>query len=178
MITPMIPFVPTAQSILQRAWKTGARRDGLACPTLTVLRLQASPNPFAIPMATESVRAGFPSPATDHMDDSLSLDELLITHPAATFMVRVQGNSMRDANIGEGDVLIVDRSISPVSGDIVIAVLDGELTVKRLKTYRNGQVSLQPENPAFPVIQVKEGQELEIWGVVTSTIRRLHRGSR
>ncbi|PHV09782.1 LexA family protein [Chitinimonas sp. BJB300] len=141
-----------------------------------VQRLATATSPTAIPLPTESVAAGFPSPAADYMDESLSLDELLIAHPAATFMVRVKGDSMQDANMGEGDYLVVDRSITPQSGDIVIAILDGALTVKRLKQ-EGARVYLVPENPAYPVIQMQEGQELVVWGVVTSTIRRFQRGS-
>ncbi|PHV10528.1 LexA family protein [Chitinimonas sp. BJB300] len=135
---------------------------------------EPSTTPLRIPIGTEAVPAGFPSPAADHMDEKLSLDELLVHHPAATYMLRVKGDSMRDDHICDGDVLVVDRSIKPASGHIVIAVLDGEFTVKRLRLQSNSAY-LVPANPEFPTIEVKEGQELQIWGVVTSTIHRFQR---
>lgn len=133
--------------------------------------------PLRIPLFGCSVPAGFPSPADDHLDTLISLDETLITHPAATFLAVVRGDSMRDANLDDGDVLVVDRSLTAESGDIVVAIVDREFTVKRLCT-AGGVVRLLPENSAYPAIIFQEGQELLIWGVVTSTIRRHRRGSR
>jgi len=101
----------------------------------------------------------------------LSLDEHLVAHRDSTFFVRAKGNSMVDAGIFDGSLLVVDRSLSPGIGDIVIAVVDGEMTVKRLG-WRNGQYVLKPENSSYPEIQLKEGQELQVWGVVTSTVRK------
>ncbi len=105
----------------------------------------------------------------------LSLDDLLIHHRAATFFVRAKGNSMVGAGIFNNDLLIVDKSLSPASGDIVITVVDGELTVKRL-ILRGDQVILKPENPQFQEIAFKDEQELLIWGVVTSTVKIFHKG--
>ena len=122
-----------------------------------------------IPLASATVQAGFPSPAEDHMENSLDLNEHLVSNPAATFFVRVQGNSMRDAGIQGGDILVVDRSITPGDRQIVIAMLDGEFTVKRLRK-RGGRIFLEAENPDFAPIEISDSQELTIWGAVTFVI--------
>jgi DNA polymerase V len=124
-----------------------------------------------LPLYTSKVEAGFPSPADDYTEGRLSLDEHLVAHRDATFFVRAKGNSMVDAGIFDGSLLVVDRSLNPSLGDIVIAVVDGEMTVKRL-AQRHGQYVLKPENPTYPEIHLKDGQELQVWGVVTSTVRR------
>ena len=124
-----------------------------------------------VPLFSHNVPAGFPSPADDYIQGRLSLDEYLVHHKDATFFVRAKGNSMVGAGIFDGDLLIVDKSLTPSSGDIVIAAIDGELTVKRL-IKRNGTVILKPENPRFKEIEFKDGQELQVWGVVTSTVKK------
>jgi len=130
--------------------------------------------PFAhIPLFAHKVEAGFPSPADDYIEGRLSLDEHLIQHRDATFFVRAKGHSMMGAGIFDGDLLVVDRSLTPASGDIVIAVLDAELTVKRL-VWRDGLVILKPENPDFQEMVLKDGQELQVWGVVTSTTKKFN----
>lgn len=121
------------------------------------------------PMAEALVAAGFPSPAEDYIEYRLDLNELLIDHPASTFFVKVQGQSMQEANIHSGDILIVDRSIEAKDGKIVIAVVGGEFTVKRLRIQGNRTILL-PENPAYPTLEIRAGMELEIWGVVTYVI--------
>ncbi len=125
---------------------------------------------YPFPLYSSSVQAGFPSPADDYIESSLDLNELLIKHPSATFFVRVSGNSMLNAGIHDQDILIVDRSIAPLSGRIVIAAIDGQLTVKRLKKTTAGKVYLMPENDAFPPIEVTAENEVYIWGVVTNVI--------
>lgn len=127
--------------------------------------------PLVLPMAGDRVQAGFPSPAEDFAVKRIDLNEVLITHPQATFLLRVAGDSMRDAGIFDGDTLMVDRAIKPRHGHIVVAVVDGEFTVKYLYQ-RAGRVKLKPANPTFPDIQMKEGQTLEVWGVVTASIKR------
>ncbi|MBN1970097.1 MAG: translesion error-prone DNA polymerase V autoproteolytic subunit [Candidatus Delongbacteria bacterium] len=122
-----------------------------------------------LPLYNSSVQAGFPSPADDYIDKKLDLNEYLIKHPAATFFVRVAGDSMINAGIHNNDILIVDRALNPCNGNIVIAVLDGELTVKRLK-YEKSKVYLEPENPKYPVLEVYDESQFEIWGVVTNVI--------
>lgn len=127
--------------------------------------------PMARPLFSCGVAAGFPSPADDYLERDLDLHELLIAHPASTYYVRLSGDSMIGAGLYDGDILIVDRSIEPVSGHIVIAVLDSELTVKRLHK-RGGQAQLRPENPNYPVIEIGD-RECLIWGVVTGSVRKL-----
>ncbi len=105
------------------------------------------------------------------MDRKLDLNELLIKNPAATFFVRVEGDSMINAGIRHGDILVVDRSRQAVSGDVVIAVLDGELTVKRL-VIEAERGRLVAENPAYPAIEINRERGCEIWGVVTSVIHQ------
>ncbi|OGT39896.1 MAG: DNA polymerase V [Gammaproteobacteria bacterium RIFCSPHIGHO2_12_FULL_36_30] len=124
---------------------------------------------FQLPLFSNKVAAGFPSPADDHIEVQLDLNTHLIKNPTSTFLVRVSGESMKDIGIFPNDILIVDRSIDPVDGKIVIAAIDGELTVKRLKKEKDA-VYLMPENPAFKPIAIKEMQDLNIWGVVTNVI--------
>lgn len=119
-----------------------------------------------------SVAAGFPSPADGEMERELDLNELLVKHPAATFFVRVSGTSMIKAGIHHNDILVVDRSIAPAHGKIVIASVNGELTVKRL--HLDGKkVLLMAENDAYRPIDIQEGMDLHIWGVVTNVVHPL-----
>lgn len=122
-----------------------------------------------LPLFTERVSAGFPSPAQDYMERRLDLNELCVRHPAATYLVVAQGDSMLEAGIHPGDILIVDRSIQPVHGHIVIAELYGELTVKRLELQPVPR--LVPCNPRYPAIELGEGTELAVMGVVVHSIR-------
>jgi DNA polymerase V len=124
------------------------------------------------PLFLSRVPAGFPSPAEDYVEGSLDLNEHLIEHREATFFVRVKGQSMTGAGIADGDLLVVDRSLEAGDGDIVVAVVDGELTVKRLSR-RGGRVRLLAEHPGFAPIEFRDGQELTVWGVVTSIVRRI-----
>jgi DNA polymerase V len=124
-----------------------------------------------IPLVSAHVQAGFPSPADDHMERSIDLNEHLVKNPAATFFVRVQGESMRDAGISCGDILIVDRSVQSADNQIVVAMLDGDFTVKRFRK-REERVFLEAENNAYPPIEVGSNQELVIWGAVTFVIHQ------
>jgi DNA polymerase V len=124
---------------------------------------------FKVPLYLNKIAAGFPSPAEDYIADRLNLNEYLVKHPAATFLVRATGDSMLNAGIHDNDILIVDRSMTPVSGKIVIAAIDGQLTVKRLLK-ENDKLFLMPDNPDFKPIEVKEGNEVVIWGVVIHVI--------
>lgn len=121
-------------------------------------------------LASISVQAGFPSPADDFAARRIDLTEMLITHPAATFLTRVVGDSMRDDGIWDRDVLVVNRAITPKHGHIVVAVIDAEFTVKRLFS-RNGRMRLVAANPTYPDIVPKDVQTLEVWGVCTSCIK-------
>lgn len=124
-----------------------------------------------LPAPISPVRAGFPSPAEDFTVNRLDLTQILVTHPQATFLLRVAGSSMRDAGIEDGDTLVVDRAIKPQHGHVVVAVVDGEFTVKYLHQ-RAGRLRLRAANPTFPDIVPKEGQTIEVWGVVSSCIKR------
>jgi DNA polymerase V len=132
------------------------------------------PSRLKLPRFGHRVRAGFPSPADDYIEAWLDLNEHLIEHREATFFVQASGDSMTGAGIQEGNLLVVDRALEPRHGDIVIAVVDGELTVKRLEK-RRGKIRLIAENPAYAPIEFKDGQELVIWGVVTSVIQKFKR---
>ena len=125
--------------------------------------------PVTIPLFGCKISAGFASPADDHLEKSIDLNEMLIEKPAATFMLRVEGDSMIGAGIHDGDLLIVDRSITATHGSIVIAVVDGGLTVKRLNR-SGGKVRLMPENPQYSAIEILEGEELMIWGCVRHVV--------
>ncbi len=125
---------------------------------------------LSIPIAL--LPAGFPSPADDYIDKGLDLNDLLIKHPAATYFVRVEGDSMIDAGISEGDILIVDRAVEPKNNSIVIAVLNNEFTVKRIRFFKN-KIQLIPENKIYSIIEVDENQEFEIWGTVINVIKQL-----
>jgi len=136
--------------------------------------LTLSKNNVLIPLFTSPVSAGFPSPAEDYIERHLDLNELLVKHPTATFFVRVEGQSMINAGIKNGDILIVDRSLNPSSGHVVIAVLNGEFLVKKLHK-RGSQTWLLPENPKYPPMQITADANFEIWGVVTSVIHNLQK---
>ena len=118
------------------------------------------------------IPAGWPSPAEDYVEDSLDLHRLVVRNPAATFFLRVVGDSMLGAGIHNGDLLIVDRSLSPTTGKVVVAVVDGELTVKRLLK-RQGKMLLCPENPDYPEIDLEAREETTIWGVVSHVLHQL-----
>ena len=123
-------------------------------------------------LAVCRVEAGFPSPADDYMEGSLDLNEYVIKHPSATYFVRASGDSMTGAGIFHGDLLVVDRSLEPVHGRVVIAEVDGQFTVKRLLKAKD-HVSLQSENTSYPPIEFQEGNEVVIWGVVTHVLHNL-----
>lgn len=120
------------------------------------------------------VAAGFPSPAADHEEEAIDLAGHLVRNPAATFLMRASGTSMTGLGIHDGDLLVVDRSIKPITGMVVVASLNDELTVKRFRR-RAGRVWLEPANPDFPPLEVTEQAELVIWGVVRHAIHNLMR---
>lgn len=124
-----------------------------------------------IPFFEESVNAGFPSPAIGDIQGTLDLNSLCIRHPAATYYIRARGESMTGAGIDDGDILVVDRALSPVNGDIIIAALDGEFTVKRLELI-DKNVRLLPENPAFSPICLTPSTQAEFFGVVTWVLKQ------
>ncbi|MFH8134254.1 translesion error-prone DNA polymerase V autoproteolytic subunit [Pantoea osteomyelitidis] len=125
-----------------------------------------------LPLFTELVPCGFPSPAQDYIEQQIDLNKLLIQHPSATYFVRVSGDSMIDAGISDGDMLVVDRSLTPVHGNIVVAAVEGEFTVKRLQLHP--RVSLVPMNSAYSPILISSEDALEIFGVVNFVIKAIN----
>ena len=118
------------------------------------------------------IQAGFPSPAQGEYAETIDLNRALISNPAATFCARVIGNSMVDAGINEGDLLIIDRSITPHDGNIAVCFIDGDFTVKRL-TVRDDGVFLTPANAKFPEIKVSEDSSFQVWGVVSHIVKKV-----
>ena len=125
---------------------------------------------FALPICGVSVRAGFPSPADDFAVERLDIMQLLVKHPQATFFWRVRGDSMREAGVDDGSIIVVDRAIRPKHGSIVVAMVDGECTVKYLYQ-RAGRIKLRAANPTYPDIVPKDSQTIEVWGVVRGCVK-------
>ncbi|ELD5979715.1 translesion error-prone DNA polymerase V autoproteolytic subunit [Salmonella enterica] len=125
--------------------------------------------PITLPLFSEKVPCGFPSPAQDYVEDRLDLNKLLIKHPSATYFIKVGGESMHGAGISDGDLLVVDRSLSAIHGDIVIAAVSGEFTVKELRTHP--YLQLVPHHHDYSAISFQNADELEIFGVVTFSIK-------
>lgn len=123
-------------------------------------------------MAQEGIHAGFPSPATDYMTQAIDLNKELVRHPAATFYGRVVGDSMIDAGVDEGDILVIDRALEAQDGDMAVCFVDGEFTLKHLKM-KEGRIALVPANDKYPVIEVDEGTDFKMWGVVTYVIKKV-----
>jgi DNA polymerase V len=125
----------------------------------------------SIPMFSNAVQAGFPSPAEDHMDMDLNLNDYLVENPSATFCVKAIGESMKDAGIHSGDIMIVDKSLEPKNRSIILAVINGEFTVKRVNI-NDGSLYLLPENSSFSPIKITQEMDFHVWGVVTYIIHK------
>jgi DNA polymerase V len=148
---------------------------------VSLLKLHSSPTielyavntqtAYELPVLPFSISAGFPSPALDFVDLNIDLNKHLIENPSATFYGRVQGQSMRDAGINDGDLLVIDKSIAPKDGKIAVCYLDGEFTLKRIKIDKQG-LWLLPENEKYPPIKIEEHNDLRIWGIVTFVIKK------
>ncbi len=123
----------------------------------------------ALPLYLSRIKAGFPSPADDFLDKTLDLNEHLIKHPSSTFFVKVKGDSMLGAGINSGDILIVDRSLEPKDKRIIVAVVNGDFTVKRVSK-KGDKLSLISENPKYSPIEIKDDMDFEVWGVVIHVI--------
>ena len=136
------------------------------------LPLQSRCSRLALPLAGERVAAGFPSPADDYVEVGIDLNEQLIRHPTSTFFLRVSGESMLGAGIHHGDLLVVDRSLDPRPGRVVVAVLDGEFTLKRLVQHQ-GRLRLEAANPAYPPLELHRCGDVQIWGVAIHVIHPL-----
>lgn len=130
---------------------------------------------LTLPYASEGVRAGFPSPAQDYLSETIDLNKEIIRHQATTFFARCVGESMKNADIHDGDLLVIDKSIEAKDGDIIVAYIDGEFTVKRIKiNTTDNSLMLMPENEEYEPIRITESQHFEVWGVVTYTIKKMH----
>lgn len=172
--------VPISQVARVQAWLTTIKHQlthGANTPVGTAVVEETLPialeTPIkGIPAMTDSVPAGAPRPADDFVEQGIDLNEHLIQHREATFIVRVSGWSMRDAGIHDGDELIVDRALTPGTGNVVVAIVDGELTVKRLCKTAAGY-KLCAESQGYPDIELREGQEMMIWGVVTRVLHKV-----
>ena len=123
-----------------------------------------------LPYADQGIRAGFPSPAQDYMDLSIDLNRELIRNPSSTFYGRVKGDSMQDAGVSEGDVLVIDKSLEPQDGDMAVCFLDGEFTLKFIQLEKD-VIWLIPANESYDPIRVTAENEFLIWGIVTYTIK-------
>lgn len=130
--------------------------------------------PMEVPLAGNGVRAGFPSPAEDHAEKRLDLARLIVKHPEATFYARVEGDSMQDECVEDGDLLVVDKSLRPEDGSLAVSYLDGEFTLKRVRI-EEGKIRLVPSNGKYPVIEVSPENDFRIWGVVTYVVKQIRR---
>jgi len=138
---------------------------------LTIFKPDTTTN-VKLQLFTSTISAGFPSPAEDYVENELDLNKMMIDHPAATFFVKVKGDSMMNASISDGDILVVDRALNIQKDSIVIAFLDGEFVVKRLSKDKKG-VFLIPENPKYKPIKITSDMDFKIWGIVTYVIKNL-----
>jgi DNA polymerase V len=129
-------------------------------------------NPGRLKLYSSRIQAGFPSPADDFLEKELDLNELLVRNPASTFLVRVRGESMKNAGIFDGDVIVVDRTVEPENGKVILGVLNGEFTVKRIAK-KLDRLYLLPENPTFDPIEINESMDFHVWGVVTYCLHKL-----
>src|SRR3954454_7264768 len=131
------------------------------------------PEPLAIPLIGRLVPAGFPSPADDYLEGEIDLNRYLIERPAACYLMRVSGPSMSGAGIMDGDLVVVDRSIEPRPGHVVVAACAGEMTIKRLRRLKDGRSMLVAEDPEYPSVTIREENPVEIWGVVVGCVRKM-----
>ncbi|MDO6392325.1 translesion error-prone DNA polymerase V autoproteolytic subunit [Pontibacter sp. BT731] len=131
------------------------------------------PDLLELPISQSYVAAGFPSPAEDYLEDKINLQQVLIRNPTATYLLRVRGESMRDARLHDGDILVVDRSLKPSHGHIIIGVVDGEFTVKRL-LQKGLKKYLQPANELFPPMEITEEMDFKPWGVVVWSLHKVN----
>ena len=127
-----------------------------------------------LPYANEGIRAGFPSPAQDYIEQAIDLNKELIKHPASTFFGKVVGDSMKDEGIEEGDILVIDKSLELINGDLAVCFIDGDFTVKRVKL-ESDAAYLIPSNPNYPTIKVTQENDFIVWGIVTYTIKKNRR---
>ena len=137
-----------------------------------LLRPALDPEALPLPLLGRLLPAGFPSPADDHLEGEIDLNRLLIERPAACYLMRVSGNSMSGAGIMDGDLVVVDRSVEARAGHVVVAVIAGEMTIKRLRRLAGGGAPPKAAHPSFPFMPVREGNPGEIWGVGVGRVRK------
>lgn len=143
--------------------------------SLEIFSVDAS-TAFSLPYADGGIKAGFPSPAQDYISESIDLNRELVHHAESTFYARVDGDSMTDAGIYDGDIVVIDKSIDAADGDYIAAYVDGEFTLKKFQLDPSGQCAwLVPANPKYKPIKVTRDNDFMVWGVVTSIIRKLRR---
>lgn len=164
-MNPNILFHPSKTGYILFYGKTCTMKKNLEIYSIDITTNQP------LLFADEGIRAGFPSPAQDYMELAIDLNKELIKHPASTFLGRVIGDSMKDEGIEEGDVLIIDKSLELMNGDLAVCYLDGEFTVKRVKL-EPGTAWLVPSNEKYPPIKVTQDNEFIVWGIVTYTIKK------
>ena len=131
-----------------------------------------SGGPMGLPLSGNTVHAGFPSPAEDYSEGTLVLNRLVVRHPEATFFARVEGDSMKDEGIGEGDILVVDKAVAPYDGCLAVACVDGEFTLKRVRM-EPGRILLVPANPRYRVVEITPENEFSVWGVVRYVVKKV-----
>ena len=144
-------------------------------PTIRIFRADTTTE-ISLPFADGGIKCGFPSPAQDYVEESIDLNKEIIRHKETTFLARVSGNSLMDAGISDGDLIVIDKSLEVNDGDFVVAYIDGEFTLKEFKRDKaNNCAWLIPHNDEFSPIKVTEDNDFMVWGVLTYTIKKLHR---
>lgn len=172
--------VPTSQTPVIRDFLAAYKRKKLSenLDVISDFEFPAlNPKLLELPLFSSRVPAGFPSPAEDHVEKRLDTNDFLIDQEDATFFVTIQGESMLDVGLLPGDKAVVDRSKTPVIGDIILAVVNGEYTIKTLSRKKDGSPRLLPANDKFKPIEIEEGMTFEVWGVVTGSFRRFRKKS-
>lgn len=128
-----------------------------------------------LPFADGGIKAGFPSPAQDYLTDAIDLNKDIIKHKESTFYARVSGDSMKDAGIGDGDIVVVDKALDAKDGDFVVAFIDGDFTIKQFKMDKSGEFGwLVPYNSDYSPIRITADNDFQVWGVITFTIKKMH----
>lgn len=168
--------LPESKIVDIQSWLQEQKREGLSESIEAIYGCDVSTK-LELPLYLCPAAAGFPSPADDHLDTNLDLNAFLVNSPASTFFLRASGNSMTGASINDGDLMVVDRSFEALHDDIIIAVVNGEITVKRLH-WIDEEILLIPENSNYKPIAITENSEFQIWGVVTDVIHCVKRKSR
>jgi DNA polymerase V len=166
---PLIRVCLTARPIENKNRTSNEAGEGMR---LSAIQICEARTHSSVPVFVCRVPAGFPSPADDYLDHPLDFNELLITHPAATFAVRIAGESMTGIGIFPGDIAVVDRAITAGDGAVILGILDGEFTIKRYRR-KGSAVWLEAANPAYAPVPIGEERAFEVWGVVRHVIRRL-----